>query len=121
MANRTQTSAWRTVLLAGLTAGALDLLFALTFYGLKGIGPERLLQGIATGLFGRGSFQLGLTSLAVGLLVHFFASICAALLPSVKSSVSTGPGATALTVMRREPSSLARMCVIASTPALVAA
>jgi len=79
MAHRSQPIVWRTIVLAGLTAGALDLVFALIFYGLKGISPERLLQGIATGLFGRSSFQLGFASMAVGVFVHFFASICAAL------------------------------------------
>src|SRR5919201_661398 len=48
-------------------------------------------------------------------------SIVAWSLPSRKSGVAVGPGATALTVMSRPRSSRARMSVIASTPPLVAA
>ena len=48
-------------------------------------------------------------------------SISSCGLPSRNSSVAVGPGATALTVMLRPRSSLARTLVIASTAALVAA
>src|SRR6185437_4862287 len=48
-------------------------------------------------------------------------SITACGLPSRNSAVAVGPGAMALTVMLRPRSSLARIWVMASTPALVAA
>jgi hypothetical protein len=48
-------------------------------------------------------------------------SIVSSSLPSRKSAVAVGPGATVLTVMSRPRSSLARMGLIASTAALLAA
>ncbi|HEV7443407.1 MAG TPA: hypothetical protein VGO18_12500 [Steroidobacteraceae bacterium] len=66
------------VLAGGLIAGALDLTFALVFYGQHGAAPLRILQGIASGVLGRGSFQMGLASAALGAFFHFFISVCAA-------------------------------------------
>ena len=62
------------VLAGGLMAGALDLTFAFVFYG----HPLRILQFIASGVLGRGSFQMGLASVALGAFFHFFISVCAA-------------------------------------------
>jgi hypothetical protein len=66
------------VLAGGLIAGALDLTFAFVFYGQHGAAPLRILQGIASGVLGRGSFQMGLASAALGAFFHFFISVCAA-------------------------------------------
>jgi uncharacterized membrane protein YagU involved in acid resistance len=66
------------VLAGGLIAGALDLTFAFVFYGQQGAAPLRILQGIASGVLGRGSFQMGLASAALGAFFHFFISVCAA-------------------------------------------
>jgi hypothetical protein len=66
------------VLAGGLVAGALDLTFAFVFYGQQGAAPLRILQGIASGVLGRGSFQMGLASAALGAFFHFFISACAA-------------------------------------------
>lgn len=66
------------VLVGGLIAGALDLTFAFVFYGLQGVSPARILQGIASGALGRGSFELGALSIALGAFFHFFISVCAA-------------------------------------------
>src|SRR4030088_2305961 len=66
------------VLAGGLIAGALDLTFAFVFYGLQGAAPLRILQFIASGVLGRGSFQMGLASAALGAFFHFFISVCAA-------------------------------------------
>jgi uncharacterized membrane protein len=68
------------VLAGGLLAGALDLTFACVFYGLHGATPVRILQVIASGVLGRGSFQLGAASATLGAFCHFFISICAALI-----------------------------------------
>ncbi len=78
MARTSHPVPYLTVLAAGLCGGVLDLVFALVFYGLRGTSPGHLLQGIAFGLLGRQSFQLGAASIALGLFVHFFASVCAA-------------------------------------------
>jgi uncharacterized membrane protein YagU involved in acid resistance len=66
------------VLAGGLIAGALDLTFAFVFYGQQGAAPLRILQGIASGVLGRGSLQMGLASAALGAFFHFFISVCAA-------------------------------------------
>jgi hypothetical protein len=66
------------VLAGGLVAGALDLTFAFLFYGPQGATPLRILQGIASGVLGRGSFEMGLASAALGAFFHFFISLCAA-------------------------------------------
>ena len=66
------------VLAGGLLGGAGDLAFAFLFYGPAGATPIRILQGIASGVLGQGSFQMGLASAALGAFFHFFISVCAA-------------------------------------------
>jgi hypothetical protein len=66
------------MLAGGLVAGALDLTFAFLFYAPSGATPLRILQFIASGVLGRGSFQMGLDSAALGAFLHFFISVCAA-------------------------------------------
>jgi uncharacterized membrane protein YagU involved in acid resistance len=68
--------AW--VLAGGLLAGAGDLTFAFLFYGPSGATPVRILQFIASGVLGQGSFQMGLESAALGAFLHFFISVSAA-------------------------------------------
>ena len=63
----------------GILAAALDLTYACTYHGLvSGVPPARILQSIASGLFGRASFEMGATSAAVGFLAHFLILIAAA-------------------------------------------
>jgi hypothetical protein len=65
----------------GILAGAIDLTFACTYHGLvSGVPPLRILQSIASGLFGPASFQMGYTSAAVGFVAHFFILTVAAAL-----------------------------------------
>jgi hypothetical protein len=66
------------IILSGALAGALDIAFAFVFYGLAGASPVHILQVIASGVLGRGSFQLGGTSAALGAFFHFFIAIAAA-------------------------------------------
>jgi hypothetical protein len=73
-----QRSSLGLVLLGGLIAGALDLTFAFVFYGPQGATPLRILQFIASGVLGRGSFDMGWTSATLGAFFHFFISACAA-------------------------------------------
>jgi hypothetical protein len=72
------TSPLWIVLAGGLVAGALDLTFAFLFYYPQGATPLRILQGIASGVLGRGSFEMGISSAALGVFFHFFISVCAA-------------------------------------------
>lgn len=55
-----------------LAVGILDILDAFLFFGIRnGVAPARILQGIAAGLLGRASFEHGLRSAALGLVLHF--------------------------------------------------
>lgn len=70
--------AGRTILLAGLLAGVLDIAAAFAVYGLRGASPVRILQSIASGLLGVAAFKGGLATAALGALVHFFIALMAA-------------------------------------------
>jgi hypothetical protein len=72
-------SALRTVLLAGCAAATIDIVFAFVFFGWTlGITPVRVLQSVASGWYGRASFDGGLTTASVGLVSHYFILIVAA-------------------------------------------
>ena len=63
--------AYRTIALAGVIAGSLDLGMAFVEAGLHERIPIRLLQGLAGGLLGRAAFQKGLGSGALRAFFHF--------------------------------------------------
>jgi hypothetical protein len=56
---------------ASLISGILDLSATLTVVKLQGISAERLLQRIASGIFGASSFTGGKKTAAAGLFFHF--------------------------------------------------
>ena len=60
-----------TILWIGLSAGTLDITDNLIFNQFRGISPIRVFQYIASGLIGMKSFQLGLASVALGVLIHY--------------------------------------------------
>jgi uncharacterized membrane protein YagU involved in acid resistance len=62
----------------GLIGGILDIFDALVFYGLRGVSPERLLQGIARGLLGVRAMQGGWMTALLGLGLHFLIAFTAA-------------------------------------------
>ena len=66
------------VLAGGCTAATLDIVFALVYYGLRGVSPLRNLQTIASGVLGAASYQGGVATAALGLALHFFILIVAA-------------------------------------------
>lgn len=70
-ANRAMWTPARALLLGGLTVGVLDALDALVFFGLRGVPPVRLFQGIASGLLGRSAFAGGMTTALLGIVLHF--------------------------------------------------
>ncbi len=71
--NSARIPAGRALLYGTLAVGALDLLDAFVFFGLRsGVQPIRILQSIAAGLLGRASFTGGWTTAALGLVLHFF-------------------------------------------------
>ena len=57
-------------LAGGLAAGALDILYAFTLYGLRGVPPERILQSVASGLLGRAAYAGGMWTASLGALLH---------------------------------------------------
>jgi hypothetical protein len=67
-----------TILIGGLIAGLLDILAAFTVYGFRGARPLRILQAIASGLFGASAFQGGVRMAALGLALHFVIATVAA-------------------------------------------
>ena len=66
--NRSYISA---VLLGGSVAGALDIIFAISFAAYNGVGPVRLLQTVASGLVGVTAFTGGVRVAGLGLALHF--------------------------------------------------
>lgn len=73
----TRGGAFPAIFWAGLVSGALDITAALLVYGHFGVGPMRLLQGIAAGLLGPQSWNGGLPTAALGLACQFFIAYCA--------------------------------------------
>jgi|SRR5882724_5842771 len=70
-------SALSTILLAWLTAGTLDLLGAIIVYDLimKRVTAVRLLQGIASGAFGKKAFDGGNTMALYGIGFHYLIAL----------------------------------------------
>ncbi len=69
-------SAARAILWGGLIAGAIDITYAFVFYYLRsGTSPARILQSVASGVLGADSFNGGLTTAALGLLLHFLIAL----------------------------------------------
>ena len=68
-----------TILYGGLAVGILDGLFALIFYGLiLGAKPLRIFQSVASGLLGRASYEGGVPTFLLGVLLHFVVATCIA-------------------------------------------
>lgn len=67
-----KSRAWRGILLGTLAVGVLDALDAILFFGLRGVTPGRIFQGIASGLLGKASFSGGPATVTLGVAIHFF-------------------------------------------------
>src|SRR5258708_39292326 len=72
------SAASRAILLAGVTAGCLDITAAFIVSGLRGQGPVLVLQRIASSLLRANAFKLGLGAAALGLAIHFCIAFSAA-------------------------------------------
>ncbi len=64
-------TAGTAILLGGLIAGTLDILYAIGFSAWRGTPPQTLLQFVASGLLGQASFDGGNATAALGLLLHY--------------------------------------------------
>src|ERR1043165_3390212 len=75
---QTTPSALKTILLAWLTAGCLDLLGAITVYSLimQRVTTMRLLQGIARGALGNSAYEGGIATALAGVGFHFVIAFC---------------------------------------------
>src|SRR5438045_9395658 len=74
-----KASAAKAVLVGGLIAGAFDITYACTFFGLRNhVGPIRIFQSVARGALGNQAFQGGLRTAALGLFFHFLIALIAA-------------------------------------------
>ena len=67
----------RAIVWGGLVAGILDISDALVFYAMRGVPPERLLQGIARGLLGTRALEGGWATALLGLGLHFLIAFTA--------------------------------------------
>jgi hypothetical protein len=64
------------VLTTGLIAGILDIIAAcVSAYIQRGMTPDKLLQFVASGLFGVHAFNGGTTMAIIGLIMHFMIAI----------------------------------------------
>jgi hypothetical protein len=63
---------------AGTLCGVLDITAAIVVYGMFGLRPTPLLQGIAKGLIGPSAYQGGWATAALGLVLHFVIAFGAA-------------------------------------------
>ena len=70
--------ALRRILFGGSLAGAMDIAAAFAIGAGFGSSPERVLQGIATGLLGPAAFDGGERTALLGLACHFVIAISAA-------------------------------------------
>ncbi len=63
----------KTILLAGFVAGTLDLLGAIIVYAilLKKITAEKLVRGIASGVFKKQAFSGGTDMVLYGIAFHY--------------------------------------------------
>lgn len=70
--------AFDTIVFGGLTAGVLDILDAFVMTSLNGGTPTRVLHAIASGVLGRGAYDGGRATAALGLVLHFAIALGAA-------------------------------------------
>ena len=79
MSSNTARSA-RLVVLAGVAGATCDIVYAILYYGWKGISAQRILQTVASGLLGKASYDGGWQTAALGLACHYAIVIVAAAL-----------------------------------------
>ena len=74
-------SAATAILIGGGIAGLCDITYAIVFsWAMRGTSPLRLLQSVASGLLGKSAFDGGWFTAALGLCLHFFIALSAAVI-----------------------------------------
>jgi hypothetical protein len=66
------------IIMGGLTAAILDIIYAMILTARAGHGALAAMQGVASGLIGGAAFQGGLQTAALGLFLHCMILIAAA-------------------------------------------
>src|SRR5437870_4806757 len=61
----------RAIVWGGLLSGLGDITFAFVVSGLRGVGPGRVLQSVASGLLGETAKDGGPATAALGAVLHF--------------------------------------------------
>ena len=64
--------ALQAIVTAGLVVGVLDISSAFVIWWQRGVAIQLGLQGIAAGLLGTQSFEGGMATASLGLVLHFF-------------------------------------------------
>ena len=72
MSGEGRLSEGQALLWGTLIVGTADILDAFIFFGLRGIRPVRILQGIASGILGRDAFSGSAATAALGAVLHYF-------------------------------------------------
>lgn len=67
----------RTITIAGLVSGALDITAAFVTWAPQGVPPVVILKGIASGVLGSKAFHGGTGTAALGLALHFLIAFTA--------------------------------------------
>jgi hypothetical protein len=63
------------IIAGGLTAGAIDITYAISVWMLKGVAATRILQSVASGLLGKGAYEGGAFTAVLGGVLHFTMTI----------------------------------------------
>ena len=102
MSDQSKPTFVNAVLTTGAIAGTLDIISAcISAYIQRGMSPERLLQFVASGLFGTDAFTGGVVMAIIGLVMHFMIAISWTLLFFIlyprlrflrKNNIATGIG-----------------------------
>jgi hypothetical protein len=66
MSNATKYTA-----IGALIAGTLDIVYAFVFFGFRGVSAITILQSVASGVLGNGSYRRGVPAALLGLVLHY--------------------------------------------------
>jgi len=76
--NATRDNPLLAVVAGGLTAGAIDIGYAIVASSQRGVAPSSVLQSVASGLLGRAAYKGGTAAALLGGLLHFAMTIAMA-------------------------------------------
>lgn len=70
----------RWIVLAGAVGATCDIVYAILYYGWRGVAAQRILQTVASGLLGKSAYDGGWPVAGLGLALHYAIVIVAAAL-----------------------------------------